>query len=190
MRWIARVLCLAVVLHSTAAGAEFYRYVDKDGNVHFTDNPALLPESQRKGLRPYTEFENKSKAGPDEPTQEEQTPPGLLKTPELSPESASNEALTEKKKRLDSAAQDLDLEYRNLVQERNALQEEQKKASKNAIKALNEKILELNQRIEDYKIRRRAHNKAVEQYNAEIQKRNAATREADDAPNKTQPEKN
>lgn len=187
MKRMAWILCLAVVSYSTAASAEFYRYVDKDGNVHFTDNLSLVPESQRKGLNPYTEFEKKNEAKPDPSTKKDPSTLEPLNTADLPSDAASDEALDETKKRLDLTKQELDLEYRNLIQERKTLQDAQKKASKHAIKTLNKNILELNKKIEDHKIRQREYNRDVERYNAEIQKRNAAAKEGDDAPATTQP---
>jgi len=189
MRWMAWILCLAAAFFSISASAEFYRYVDKDGNIHFTDNLSLVPESQRKGLQSYTEFEKKDETKPDESVKKNPSSPESLKKPGLPSESVSCEALDETKKHLDLTGQELELdrEYRSLVQERKALQEEQKKASKNAIKVLNKKIQALNKKVEDYKIRQREYNKNVELYNAKIQKRNAAAKDADDAPTATQP---
>lgn len=187
MKRMVWILCLAAALFSTTASGEFYRFMDKDGNVHFTDNLSLVPESQRKGLHPYTELRKKDETLPDEPVKSALSGPEPQKTPDLSPESASDEALDETKKRLDLTGQDLDLEHRDLIQERKALQEAQKKTSKNAIKALNDQILELNKKIEDFKIRQSAYNKKVEACNAMIRKRNAAAKEGDDMSASTRP---
>ena len=189
MRRVAWIICLSVVFFSATSSGEFYRYVDKDGNVHFTDDYALVPENQRKGLQPYTEFEKKDETKSDESVKKAPSSPPTVQAPDLSPESVSdaNKTLDETKKRLDAMGQELDVEYRNLIQERQALQEAQKKASKNAIKAVNKKILELNKKVEDFKVRQSAYNKAVEGYNADILKRNAGVKEAADTPTPVQP---
>ena len=41
------VLALLVLMHSGWAGAEIYTWVDRDGQVHFTDDASLIPAEYR-----------------------------------------------------------------------------------------------------------------------------------------------
>ncbi len=68
---------------SDQARAESYKYTDKDGIVHFTDNPYELPEPQRtKVLRRLEEEELERKkrrmTGSEEPQVQEKLPKGPI----------------------------------------------------------------------------------------------------------------
>ncbi len=46
--------------------AGYYKYHDKDGNVHYTENYSEVPESQRKNLKKYDEYVAPEKAAEPE----------------------------------------------------------------------------------------------------------------------------
>ncbi|HXG52977.1 MAG TPA: TIGR02281 family clan AA aspartic protease [candidate division Zixibacteria bacterium] len=50
-----------------AAGAEFYRWVDRNGVVHFTDNLHSIPKSQREGAARIPVRESPRAAEPEKP---------------------------------------------------------------------------------------------------------------------------
>ncbi len=50
--WVTVALAL---LLPAPTGAEFYRYTDSDGQVHYVDDPQHIPESQRDTMRVYEE---------------------------------------------------------------------------------------------------------------------------------------
>jgi micrococcal nuclease len=53
-RWIGAILSLLPVLAFGLAGegsAEIYKWVDRDGQVHFTDNYAVIPPEYRDGVQ-------------------------------------------------------------------------------------------------------------------------------------------
>ena len=64
------------------AAAQFYKYVDKDGNIHFTDDINQVPPEQRAKIRSYEESESNPEAGEatpqaEEPQNEEQQPDAI-----------------------------------------------------------------------------------------------------------------
>ena len=159
------------------ASAEFYRYVDEKGEVHYTDDLANVPVEQRPKVdeygEPYDEF------GPEEAIerkkQETEGPEGALKEDEevrLQREATVEEG--EKmplKQKLKETGTKLEEEYQTLMKER----EELEKAAESRLPPaertkLLQKVSNLNARIEDYEKRREVFNKEVEAYNAGIKK--------------------
>jgi predicted aspartyl protease len=51
-RWMAAALCLlATAALAVPASAELYQWTDGDGVLHYTSDPATIPESYREGAR-------------------------------------------------------------------------------------------------------------------------------------------
>ena len=53
MNLIKLFICLIIIFFSTTVSAEFYKYVDENGNTHFTDDFNKVPEDQRIGIKGY-----------------------------------------------------------------------------------------------------------------------------------------
>lgn len=60
--WIRLLLIVMMVGPTAAAAAEYYRWVDDQGNVHFTDNQHNIPEKFRQRTDRYQAPENKTPA--------------------------------------------------------------------------------------------------------------------------------
>jgi len=58
MNLIKLFICLIILFFSITVSAEFYKYVDENGNTHFTDDFNKVPEDQRAGLKGYEESES------------------------------------------------------------------------------------------------------------------------------------
>ena len=58
------VLIWLVALPATA---EYYRYTDADGQVHFVDDPGQIPDSQQHTLKVYQETPDRPPPDPDPP---------------------------------------------------------------------------------------------------------------------------
>ena len=50
------IIPLVFLVFTGAASAEFYKYVDDKGHVHFTDDFNQVPADQRKQVREYEEY--------------------------------------------------------------------------------------------------------------------------------------
>ena len=165
-RWI---ILISIVLFSMSASAEYYRYVDKDGNVHYTDDLTSVPENQRTDINEYTGFQDGSNdQAKDE--QKEETPEPLLEKERVK-NRPDMDKFSETKKQLDQKKEMLDEEYKALMEEREDIEKNKNKyRSKSQTKKYNKAILEFNGKIEDYEKRKNLFNKEVEEYNEMVEK--------------------
>ena len=169
MHRLLGITCLAVIICATPAVAEFYKYHDADGNVHFTDDYNKVPVDQR----PNVESEKS-----DSPAATAETP-----TPKTSDAAASDGKddaggkleYEAKVKELDQRKQALKDEYKTLMEENARLAEMRKniKTTEDASQ-YNEKVRDLNQRLKAHDDRRQQFLTEVEEYNRQVDKANAA----------------
>ncbi len=160
-----RLMVVLVVLgYPVFVEAEFYKYVDQDGRVQFTDNLANVPLDQRPGVQEYedaplrtTREKPKKEKGDGE------------KTSGTEATEAGAEVENAVERRLEEEGERLREEYEALMEEKGKLdQAASKRLGSIARKRLVGKIKDFNARIADYEKRREAHNKAVEAYNAKL----------------------
>jgi hypothetical protein len=151
------------------AQAEFYKYIDKNGNVQFTDNFANIPADQRGKIHEYEELPPRPKV----PKASEGTEKGEEAGEGKDQEKALDEEIEHEIAGvgLDKKGDQLRGEYEVLMEERAKLDEEaSKRLTPMARKRLLKKIQNFNERMEDFEKRREAHNKVVEVHNAQVEK--------------------
>jgi len=175
MRLAMGLAILTVASFPTVARGEFYRYIDGNGNVRFTDNLANVPPEQRTRVEEYKEVV------PDRPSlkEEEAKGKGQDEGKGTEPEAAEGTAKTDTETgsamddgKTEAMRQKLKDEGLRLQEEYDALMEEREKLDKAAStrltpaaqRGLVDKIKDFNARIQDYEKRRETHNKAVEAY--------------------------
>lgn len=145
--------------------AEFYRYVDKHGNVLFTDDLSNVPPEQRENV---TAYEGSKTVEPVEAQSKAQE--------KVQDDKIKNQAQEGTRQRLEAMGKELDQEYEKLMEVRKELDEEKNQAVTNAqIKAYNQKIVEFNTRIKTYDEKRTAYADEVKQFNAQLQNNNPDT---------------
>ena len=165
-RWL---ILLSMVLFSMSASAEYYRYLDKNGNVHFTDDLTNVPEDQRTNINEYTGFQGGSN-DQEKDEQKAEESKSIIEKEEGKNKADINE-FSEIKKRLDQEKEKLDEEYRTLMEEKNEIEKNKNKyRSKSQAKKYNKVILEFNEKIEDYEKRKNLFNEEVEKYNQRVEK--------------------
>jgi len=160
---------LILVLFSASASAQFYRYVDKEGNILFTDDLSLVPKNQRAGVREY--FEVKSDTDDEkQDAKKAEKPQPLAEEKQAEGQYAAN-GLDEIARSLDRKKEELEKEYKAMMKEKEQLEKDKIKIrSKKGIKKYNEGTLKLNEKIENYEIKREAFNVEVGKYNAMTEK--------------------
>jgi hypothetical protein len=165
-RWL---LSLALLLFSISASAEYYKYIDKDGHVHYTDDLTAVPENQRTDINEYNEIQSSDV--------DRQKDENAVKPPDTSIEKKQSETkqdefdFSEMKKQLDLKKEALNKEYETLMDEKKQFQQDKDKlSSKTAARRYNKAVSEFNGRLEDYQQRKKEFNAEVERYNDQVQK--------------------
>ncbi len=62
MKFIKFLLCLIIILFAFPAASEIYKYVDENGDIHFTDDFNRVPVEQRPVVEASVEYENDTDA--------------------------------------------------------------------------------------------------------------------------------
>ena len=163
------LISLTLLLFSISASAEYYKYIDKDGNVHYTDDLTAVPESQRTDINEYNEIQS---SGVDHQKDEK-----AVESPDTSIGNEQTETkqddfdFSEMKKQLDLKKEALNKEYKTLMDQKKQFQEEKEKLrSKTAARRYNEAVSEFNEKLEDYQQRKKEFDAEVERYNDQVQK--------------------
>ncbi|MDY6954564.1 MAG: DUF4124 domain-containing protein [Thermodesulfobacteriota bacterium] len=160
MKLIAFVVVLLVTAFPAPGSAEFYRYVDEQGNVHYTDNLSDVPAKERPKADKYETLQ-----GPSDIQESERD----KQTEEAKEPAARQGDAGGEQPSLRERGAELDAEYHLLMKEREHLDKAASEPLTPAARAeLAEKIKDFNKRMEDYEKRRTPFNKEVEAYNASL----------------------
>ena len=169
MKMVRWLICLLLVLLPLSASGEFYRYIDEEGNIRYTDDLSKVPENQQTDIYEYGESQRN--AYDDQKDEQSTVKPQPLF--EKNPVRDQNEAddLAETKRRLDRKKQEFDKEYKALMQERDRITKDNKNLkSRASAKKYNKIISKFNEKIADYETRKKVFDAEVEEYNARVKK--------------------
>ncbi len=153
------MIILALILWAAPVSAEMFKYVDKDGNILYTDDVSMIPEEQRSSIEVF-----ESTAAPAFPAPEEKG-------------SDQEQAATTGKETADQTAQRLAQQREALAAEAEALQAEMDALRKEKeaffssrrfksgtdsrimkqLKALNKKRAASQQKLQDFNRRKAAY---------------------------------
>ncbi len=166
MNLIKLFICLIIIFFSTTVSAEFYKYVDENGNTHFTDDFNKVPEDQRAGLKGYEESESDS----DTNTVENKA----VKENKVRDDNENQEYLEKFYDRLNNTRLQLVKEHEEIKKEREQNIEDRKNAqtSEDAwkvnerIKKLNKRQKELKKKYETFEAERKEYRKKLEEAEA------------------------
>jgi hypothetical protein len=184
MYWLKTIIPLFFFVFTGAASAEFYKYLDEKGNVHFTDDFNQVPADQREKIQGYEEYRQ------PEPTATSQAKIVPAGEP-VADENASSETRDDVEpldfdnqlKALDQRKAELAGEYEELLKE-NAHLNEMKKTVKNRAAAdqYNESVRKLNAKLQEHDRKRKEFFSDVEDYNAKVDQENKARRKSKSTP--------
>jgi len=172
------IIVLVLIGMYGLTSAEFYRYVDEEGKVKYTDNLANVPVDQRPKAYEYDESYDQfaPEEGIEREKPETESPDGALKETEdlrlqrEAPAKEGEEKPPEQKLRETGAR--LKEEYQGLMKEKEEMDKlTTRRLTEAERKELIKRVRDYNSRTEDYEKRRQAFNKEVEAYNASIAKK-------------------
>jgi flagellar motility protein MotE (MotC chaperone) len=170
MSYFKIFIIISFLMFSANAGAEFYKYVDDEGHVRFTDDINEVPEAQRANIRSYIESENEEtsepEVSPENETDQQSNFPDLSDT--------EQESLDDAKKRIDQLKKEIDQEYEALLKEKEQLIKEKEQAkTREQISEYNKKVESMNKRVEAYMEKGKTYKTAVDDFNARIAGQNS-----------------
>ena len=161
------IVLLAVLLVSGAANAEFYKYYDENGNVHFTDDFNQVPLDQRENVEGYAE----SEPSEEEPLPAEAEPTDAPdeNTSAQQGEEESSYDFAGKMQELDQRKDELTAEHDALMAENKQLDEIKKNVkTSDERKQYNERVRLLNEKFEEHDKKRKAFYQEVQEYNKRV----------------------
>lgn len=171
-----RVLSLIVLAVSLAAAApaaaDFYKYVDAQGRIRFTDDINQVPPEQRARLARYPE--SRSPEPPAAKPADAAEKPAGDPTPAAASTAADpapgvDKELQEARRRLEEMKARLEEEFRAMTQEKEALAKEKEAAkSREEIMSYNKKVEAFNLRAERYEKQGEELRRLVHEYNTRL----------------------
>ena len=163
MRALSICLLMLLFCYPASVSAEFYKYFDENGNVHFTDDYNRVPVDQRPNVQGYTESISPEEADEDAGAPKNEESAGNEKTEDSASEFAKQ------LKNLDERKEALDKEYQSLIEENSQL-EKMRKTAKTAddVKKYNQNVNDLNKKLQAHDQKRQVYASDVEAYNAKI----------------------
>jgi flagellar motility protein MotE (MotC chaperone) len=170
MNYLKIFIIISFLMFSVSAAAEFYKYVDEDGNVRFTDDINQVPAAQRAKIHSYVESvsedppeqEATQKNQADQAASDQQT-----NFPDLSDE--EQQSLGDAKKQIEKLKSEMDQEYETLLKEKQQLAKEKKQAKTRVqIIEFNKKVESMNKRVEAYEGKGKVDKAQVDAYNERI----------------------
>ena len=160
MNLIKLFICLIIILFSTTVSAEFYKYVDENGNTHFTDDFNKVPEDQRAGLKGYEESDS------DTDTIEKKA----VKENTVQDDNKNQKDLEKFHDRLNNTRLQLVKEHEELKKDREQTIEDRKNAkNKKDVWKVNKKTNELNEKQEVLKKKFEAFEAEKKEYNKKLE---------------------
>ena len=158
------VILMLLVVGSSPAAADIYKYRDAQGVVRYTYDLAEVPEDQRPQVQTYEEASPTSDASPqvEEGSGDDKDKSGKEADEELVVDEKTIEELNQKKKELDE-------EFAGLMEEKYKLLKVKEKLAKTldgrdtvAVAEYDKQVKDLNGKIADYQKRRAAFENEAE----------------------------
>ena len=189
MKWIVAMILTGGLLIGSPVSADFYKYYDADGNVHFTDDYNQVPPEQREDVDQYEETaEEESTSGEaaggdagEESLEEADTAEAEEgeETDEQGSETADTEAYDFKARasEIEERKAEIEQEYQELVEEKerlNKIARDIKTQKQLEASGYNESVKALNERMQEHDQKRQGLVSEIQQHNARLSENQTA----------------
>lgn len=158
------VISMILFLFSATVSAEFYRFVDKDGTIHYTDDLNKVLENQLPGIQKYKEYESDTRFQPANGQESKKS--RIEKTDIL-----------KKQKQIIQRKAVLDEEFQMLMKEKEALEAAKESLAKKPrwlrrrkTIELNKRAAKLNEKIKNYEGKKDTFNNEVDASKTTVEK--------------------
>jgi hypothetical protein len=177
MKALALAMWAVILLSAPPALAQFYRYVDANGHVRFTDNINQVPEKQRVAARSYVESPGAPAEvrGADE-SAERKTPAPAAPVAEVATAAPAGgeESPDATRGRIEEMKKQVEAHYQALLKEKEALSKEKDaRKTREQVADYNKRVEAFNQSAGAYEAKSNELRKQVEDYNARVMEENA-----------------
>jgi len=176
MKKLTWTIVIIFLLLAGPVAAQFYRYIDKNGSLRFTDDLSKVPAEQRPNIREN----NKPETGPAPSSKEAVR--AIEKSPAPRAEPSANHAqsaaaaaangtvsLEELRARIEKMNGQLEAEYLTLVKEKDALAKgKDSKRTREELVSYNKSVDAFNRRAENYEKMCSQLSKLADEYNAYV----------------------
>ena len=185
---------MLIIWPAVPATGEIYKYVDEQGNIHFTDDLNLVPSELRNSVETRTESENNAEIEPNDSAPDDHQDMAAEAASDDGPEpdgdlSATTENIDDQdlnaaRKRLEALKREIDGEYNSLVKVKKRLTEKRKSLkSQPEILRYNQAVEELNKRAAVYEKKGKQYQAQVKAYNARVALENSRLNKKGSSPN-------
>jgi hypothetical protein len=157
LRVLVCIIFVSFIFSPCLCWADYYRYQDKNGVIHFTDDMADIPEDRLNNIKTYQEGRSSALPGQKPSTRAESPEASNSTKPTASPETTDHEKDPSLLESLNTSKIALYMERNQLEKElSNLVEKELKLRTKIAVRAHNHKMEEFNDRFAAYKKKRSA----------------------------------
>ena len=176
MKGLTGAILIVVMVFVGPAFAEFYKYLNKQGDVRFTDDINQVPQDQRAAARSYPESQASDKSAAEKSSAVKEEKPAVHEPPAAAAAAGGEgeDPIEGTRARLDAMKKEVEAEYQVLVKEKERLaKEKETQKTREEINAYNKGVEAFNQRAENFEKQNNDLRKFAEGYNALVSEANS-----------------
>jgi hypothetical protein len=176
MKGLTGAILIAAMVFAGPAFAQFYKYLNEQGDVRFTDDINQVPRDQRAAARSYPESQVSSTSAAEKSSAVKEEKPAGPEPPAASAAAGgeSGDPIEGTRARLNVLKKEVEAEYQALVKEKDRLaQEKETQKTREEINAHNKGVEAFNQQAESFEKKNTDLRKLVEGYNALVSEANS-----------------
>jgi len=176
MKGLTGAILIAAMVFAGPAFAEFYKYLNQQGEVRFTDDINQVPQDQRAAARSYPESQVSEKSAAEVSAAVKEEKPADPEPPAASAAAVGEgeDPIEGTRARHDALKKEVEAEYQALVKEKDRLaKEKETKKTREETTAYNKEVETFNQRAESFEKKNTDFRKLAESYNALVNEANS-----------------